>query len=88
MASSLDREGAIRKIRALIRLADSTTFPAEAKSARRKAGYLMARLKLKYPDDFDQGPYPARSTVVVVRVPVTTNAGYGQGYVQVVWVAS
>lgn len=53
------RDEAIRRIRSLIRLAESTTFAPEAKQARLKAGYLMARFKLNYEEDIvEQAPPP------------------------------
>lgn len=67
----MTRDDAIRRIRSLIRLADGTTFPEEAKSARRKAGYLMARHGLTYPDDFEARVIPMRPVPPAPR-PVPT----------------
>lgn len=81
----LDRQRAIRVIRSLIRLADSTTFPAEATSARRKAGHLMARYKLHYEEDVVERkipvpPIPQAPAPVPVSVSytsVTATFGFG-----------
>lgn len=94
------REEAIRRIRSLIRLANSTTFEPEAKQARLKAGYLMARWKLNYEEDVvEQAPRPMPRpapappvatpvygwTVSQTYVRYTAGNGYSQGFGNVIF---
>jgi len=61
----LKRQDAVRRVRALLRLADSTTFPAEAESAKEKAVLLMDEHGLDLPDLIER-PRPAPSPAAPV----------------------
>lgn len=78
----MNRETAIRRVRSLMRLADSTTFPEEAKSARRKAGYLMAQHRLVFEKDVAPSPAPPRPAPQPSPVPagIEVPPEYGFGY--------
>jgi hypothetical protein len=70
---SVDREGILRRVRALQAKADSTTFPAEADALRAMAAKIMAARGLTADDLVDRQPEPLSTFVFVQGQPFLFN---------------